>query len=90
MAVYSFDTSTLQEDAITFKRTQVNADRQAMNPPQPPFEDNQTYVQLYVLPQMFSPILVEYVNDRTNKIADAYRIASDATRKAVDSALKLA
>jgi hypothetical protein len=87
MALHTFDTSPLQEAAITFKRQRVNQERAAQTPPLPPFDDNAAFVAFVVENQILGPIVPEFVNARLQLVADAYRTATPAERQAVDQAL---
>ena len=83
---YAFDTTDEQEDAITFKREQLNKEREAAQ--QPPFEDNATYVGYFIMTTIIAPLLVEFIEASLQPHADLFRRAAYADRKAADEVLK--
>jgi hypothetical protein len=89
MALHSFNTTALQEAAISYKRQRVNQERAAMTPPQPPFDDNAAFVAFAVENQILGPLVPEFVEARLQMVANAYRIATPAQRQSVDSTLGL-
>jgi hypothetical protein len=82
MATYSFDTTPVQEAAITRKRAQHNAENAVQVP------DNAAYVALRVA-EILRPIVAEFVESRLQSAADAYRTASPDVREQVDALLGL-
>ena len=89
MATYTFTTSDLQEDTLTDHRLTVNAARGALTPPLPPYDTNDALVQDAVVNAILGPLVTAYVDKRVQKVANAYRVASDVDRKVVDGTLKV-
>ena len=89
MAVHTFTTSAVQEAALTYKRSVVNAQRAAAVPPLPPFDDNPAYVDDVVRQKLLGPLVQEFVEARLQMVANAYRTATNAQRVAADTALGL-
>jgi hypothetical protein len=89
MATHSFTTTVIQETALTYKRSIVNAQRASQSPPLPPFDDNPAYVDDVVRNTLLGPLVQEYVETRLQQVANAYRTATNTQRQTVDSTLGL-
>ncbi len=89
MALHQFTTTGIEEAAITDARRDENAERSRQVPPQPPFDDNASFVEFVVRARVLGPKVMSFVNKRLQLVADAYRTATPAQRQAVDSALGL-
>lgn len=87
MALHQFNTTNLQEAAITYKRSRVNAERTTQTPPLPPFDDNPAFVAFAVENQILGPLVPEFIEARLQLVANAYRTATPAQRSSVDTAL---
>jgi len=83
---YAFDTTDEQEDAITFKRLQLNAEREKSG--LPPFEENGSYVGYFVMTAIIGPLVAEFIEASVQPVADLYRQAAYADRKAAEQVLK--
>ena len=84
-----FDTTVLQEDALTSLRVKENAARDGQVPKLPPFDDNDAFWFWYIQTNVMDPLMITFIEARLQKVADAYRVATDSSRKAVDSTLKI-
>jgi hypothetical protein len=89
MAQYTFDTTAIEDAALTSKRNAVNAERAALTPPQAPFPDNQSFVTVSVRTTLLKPMVEAFIEQRLQIVADAYRQATNAQRQQVDTALGL-
>jgi hypothetical protein len=87
MAVYTKNTNSLQEAALTAHRLTLNAERAAAVPPLPPFDDNASMVDFLIDNQMLGPTVQAFIERRLQQIANAYRTATNAQRAAADTAL---
>lgn len=84
---YAFDTTDEQEDAITYKRLKLNVELEKAG--QPTYDDNASYVAFFVATAIIGPLIVEFVESKLQKVADAYRAATDTDRKTVEGTLKV-
>jgi hypothetical protein len=89
MAQYTFDTTAIEDAALTSKRLAVNAERAALDPPQAPFPDNQSFVTVSVRSTLLKPMVEAFIEQRLQIVADAYRQATNVQRQQVDTALGL-
>lgn len=87
MALHQFNTTAIQEAAITYKRQRINAERTSATPPLPPFDDNAAFVAFAVENEILGPLVPEFVEARLQLVANAYRTATNAQRQAADQAL---
>jgi hypothetical protein len=81
--VYSFDTTVEQEDAITFKRLQLNTTLER------PFTTNAAYVAFFVGEKIMAPTVAEFVEYKLKRLADAYRTTTETERKAIEVVAKV-
>jgi hypothetical protein len=81
--VYSFDTTAEQEDAITFKRLEVNKTLAR------PFETNAAYVAFFVATEVMAPTVADYVETKLKRLADAYRTTTETERRAIEVVAKV-
>jgi len=83
MARYTFDTSNLEEAALTARRLKVNADEGGS------YADNAAFVEAAVRTKLLRPMVDGFVEQRLHQVADAYRAASPAQRAQAEAALGL-
>jgi hypothetical protein len=94
MARYTFDSTPLQELAITELRVKANAVAAVGADPLLPvvdlYPDNKSFVKAQAT-AWIAPQVAAYVETRLNRVADAFRhdATTDAQRTAVEQALGL-